>query len=214
MKNCIITISREYGAGGHSIGKRVAEELGIPFYDRDIVKKTAEASGYSAELVETEGEDISRTDSILRGIVASSVFYSDSQDVIHDVQQAIILRFAQEGPCVILGRCADEIIRKAGIDGLHVFIYADDVHRAMRVSEMLGRSNATEIQRLMSRKDASRHAYYNRYTGKKWGDGRNYHITLDSGVLGYDLCVKLIVAATSELGSREESAPVRTKKAK
>ena len=206
MKNCIITISREYGAGGHSIGKRVAEELGIPFYDRDIVKQTAEASGYSSELVEMEGEDISRTDSIIRGIVASSVFYSDSQDVIHDVQQAIILRFAKEGPCVILGRCADEALRKARIDALHVFIYADEVHRAMRVSEMLGRTNATEIQRLMSRKDASRHAYYNRYTGKKWGDGRNYHMTLDSGVLGYDLCVQLIKQAASTLGSRQEKA--------
>ena len=195
MKKYIVTISREYGAGGHSIGKRVAEELGIPIYDKDIVKQTAEASGYSPELVETEGEDISRTDSIIRGIVASSVFYSDSQDVIHDVQQAIILRFAKAGPCVILGRSADEVVRKAGICGLHVFIHADDVHRAIRVSEMLGRSNATEIQRLMSRKDASRHAYYNRYTGKKWGDGRNYDITLDSGTLGYDACVKLIADA-------------------
>ena len=197
--NRIITISREYGAGGHSVGKRVAEELGIPFYDRDIVTKTAEASGYPRDLVEREGEDISRTDSIIRGIVASSVFYSDSQDAIHDVQEAIILRFAQEGPCVLLGRCADEVLRKAGLDGLHVFVYADDVHRAVRVSEMLGTTNATEIQRLMSRKDASRHAYYNRYTGKRWGDGRNYDLTLNSGVLGYDLCVKLIVTAAKEL---------------
>ncbi|MBR3569803.1 MAG: cytidylate kinase-like family protein [Oscillibacter sp.] len=208
MKKYIVTISREYGAGGHSIGKRVAEELGIPIYDKDIVKQTAEASGYSPELVESEGEDISRTDSIIRGIVASSVFYSDSQDVIHDVQQAIILKFAQAGPCVIVGRCADEVLRKAGIDGLHVFIYADEERRAVRVGEMLGSSNATEIRRLMSRKDASRHAYYNRYAGKKWGDGRNYHMTLDSGVLGYDLCVKLIVDAAKAL----DAAPAQVKK--
>ena len=202
MQNCIITISREYGAGGHSIGQRVAEELGIPFYDRDIVKETAEASGYSPELIESEGEDISRTNSILRGMVASSVFYSDSQDVIHDVQQAIILQLAHEGSCVILGRCADEIIRKAGLDALHVFIWADDVHRAMRVSQLLGTSNATEIQRAMARKDASRHAYYSRYAGKKWGDLHNYHLTLDSGALGYDLCVKLIVQTASEFSKR------------
>ena len=196
--NRIVTISREYGAGGHSIGRRVAETLSIPFYDRDIVTQTAEASGYPRELVEKEGEDITRTESILRGIVASSVFYSDSQDVIHDVQKAVILRFAQEGPCVILGRCADEVVRRAGLPGLHVFIHADDVHRAVRVSEMLGNTNATEIQRLMSRKDASRHAYYNRYTGKKWGDGRNYDMTLDSGSLGYDLCVRLIADAAAQ----------------
>lgn len=197
--NRIITISREYGAGGHSVGERVAKELGIPFYDRDIVTRTVEASGYPRELVEKEGEDLTRSESILRGLVASSVFYNDSQDAIHDIQQAVILRFAQEGPCVILGRCADEVLRKAGIDGFHVFIYADDVHRAIRVSELVDSTNATEIQRLMSRKDASRHAYYNRYTGKKWGDGRNYDITLNSGVLGYDLCVKLIVEAVREL---------------
>ena len=193
--NRIITISREYGAGGHSIGKRVAEELKIPFYDRDIVTQTAEASGYSRDLVEREGEEITRSESILRGIVASSVFYSDSQDVIHDVQRAIILRFAKEGPCVILGRCGGEIIKKAGMPRLNVFIYADDVHRAVRVGEMLESTDATEIQRLMSRKDYSRHAYYNRYTGKRWDDCRNYDMTLDSGALGYDLCVQLITAA-------------------
>ena len=193
--NRIITISREYGAGGHSIGSRVAKELGIPLYDRDIVTQTAQASGYTTEQVEKEGEEITRTDSILRGIVASSIFYSDSQDAIHDVQQAIILRYAKEGPCVIIGRCADEVIRKAELDGLHVFIHADDVHRAVRVSEMLNNTNASEIQRLMSRKDNSRHAYYNRYTGKKWGDYRNYDLIVDSGSLGYDLCVKLIVEA-------------------
>ena len=194
--NKIITISREYGAGGHSIGKGVAEALGIPFYDRDIVRETAKASGFDPELIEDEGEDISKTDSILKSICsASSTYYRDTQEAIHDVQKAIILRFAQAGPCVILGRCADEILREVGIESINVFIHADDVHRAVRVSEMTGSTNATEIQRLMAKKDASRHNYYNHYTGKKWGDSHNYHMTLDSGALGYDTCVKLIVAA-------------------
>ena len=194
--NKIITISREYGAGGHSIGKGVAEALGIPFYDRDIVRETAKASGFDPELIEDEGEDISKTDSILKSICsASSTYYRDTQEAIHDVQRVIILRFAQAGPCVILGRCADEILREVGIESINVFIHADDVHRAVRVSEMTGSTNATEIQRLMAKKDASRHNYYNHYTGKKWGDSHNYHMTLDSGALGYDTCVKLIVAA-------------------
>ena len=194
--NKIITISREYGAGGHSIGKQVAEALKIPFYDRDIVRETAKASGFEIDLVEDEGEDISKTGSILKSICAvSSSNYRDTQDAIHDVQQAIILRFAQEGPCVILGRCANVVLQEAGIDCINVFIHADDVHRAVRVSEMTGSTNATEIQKLMAKKDASRHNYYNHYTGKKWGDSRNYHMTLDSGALGYDTCVKLIVAA-------------------
>lgn len=196
--NKIITISREYGAGGHSIGQQVAQELGIPFYDRDIVRETAKASGFELDLVESEGEDVSKATSIFKSICAiSSSNYLDTQDTIHDVQQAIILRLAQEGPCVILGRCADEILRCAGVDSINVFIHADDVHRAVRVSEMTGSTNATEIQKLMAKKDASRHNYYNHYTGKKWGDSHNYHLTLDSGALGYDLCVKLIVAAAT-----------------
>ncbi len=191
--NKIITISREYGAGGHTIGKAVAEALGVPFYDRDIVRETAKASGFDTELIESEGEDISKTDSILKSICSvSSTYYRDTQEAIHDVQRAIILRFAQEGPCVILGRCADEILREAGIESINVFIHADDVHRAVRVSELIGSTNATEIQRVMAKKDGSRHTYYNRYTGKKWGDSKNYHLTLDSGMLGCDLCVKLI----------------------
>ena len=191
--NKIITISREYGAGGHSIGKGVAEALGIPFYDRDIVRETAKASGFDPELIEDEGEDISKTDSILKSICsASSTSYRDTQEAIHDVQKAIILRFAQAGPCVILGRCADEILREVGIESINVFIHADDVHRAVRVSELIGSTNATEIQRMMAKKDSSRRNYYEHYTHKKWGDSHNYDLTLDSGALGYDLCVKLI----------------------
>ena len=192
----IITISREFGAGGHTIGKRVAQELGIEFYDRDIVRETAKASGFDPELIENEGADVSRTDSIFKSICSvSSLQFHDTQEVIHDVQQSIILRLAQRGSCVILGRCADEILREAGIDSLNVFIHADDIHRAVRASEILGTTNATEIQKLMAKKDNSRHTYYSHYTGKRWGDSHNYHLTLDSGILGYDLCVKLIVEA-------------------
>jgi hypothetical protein len=94
----VITISREYGAGGHSIGTRVAQELGIPFYDRDIVQETVKASGFELDLVEQEGEDISKAASIFKSICAiTSSNYQDPQDAIHDVQQAVILRFAQDG---------------------------------------------------------------------------------------------------------------------
>lgn len=192
----VITISREYGAGGHSIGQRVAQELGIPFYDRDIVQETVKASGFELDLVEQEGEEISKATSIFKSICAiTSSNYQDPQDAIHDVQQAVVLRFAQEGPCVILGRCADDTLQKAGVDCLNVFIHADDVSRAMRVSEMTGSKNAAEIRKLMAKKDDSRHTYYHRYTGKTWGNSQNYHMTLDSGALGYDLCVKLICEA-------------------
>lgn len=193
----VITISREYGAGGHSIGTKVAEQLGIPFYDKDIVKETAKASGFDPDLIREEEEEISKTGAILKNICASSVYFHDTQDTIHDVQKAVIQHFAQEGPCVILGRCADAILQEAGVECINVFIHADDVHRALRVSEMTGNTNATELKKQIAKKDASRHNYYNRYTGKKWGDSHNYHMTLDSGLLGYDLCVKMIVEAAN-----------------
>lgn len=191
----VITISREYGAGGHTIGKRVAEELGIEIYDRDIVRETVKASGFEAEIVEHEEEDVSKTSAFLKSLCASSVHYHDPQEVIHDVQRAVILQFAKEGPCVILGRCADELLRDSGVETLNVFIHADDLHRAVRISELTGVTNATELQKMMTKKDSSRRNYYAHYTGKKWGDSHNYDLTLDSGKLGVDLCVKLIVEA-------------------
>ena len=197
--NKVITISREYGAGGHSIGKRVAEELGIEIYDKDIVRETVKASGFDMEMVQQEEEDVSRSSYFLKTLVSGSVHYHDPQDAIHDVQRAVILKFAQAGPCVILGRCADEILRDSGVETLNVFIHADDLHRGVRISEMTGITNATELQKIMAKKDASRHNYYTHYTGKKWGDSHNYDLTLDSGALGIDLCVKLIVEAAKTM---------------
>ena len=180
--NKVITISREYGAGGHSIGTKVAEALGIPFYDRDIVRATAEESGFEKKLIEKEEEDRSTTDDIWKKISSiSSSYFNDSQDAIHEIQKAIIIKMAQQGPCVILGRCADEL------------------HRGVRVTELTGTKNATEIQKMLAKRDNARHKYYNHYTGQKWGDSHNYDMTLDSGKLGYDLCVKLIVEAASEI---------------
>lgn len=192
----IITISREYGAGGHSIAKKVAEELGIEIYDKDIVKETVKNSGLEKQLVEKEQEERTVMDSILRTISSySGSYYNDTQDEIHEIQRAIILKMARKGPCIIIGRCADVILREAGIECLNVFIYADELHCALRVSEMNDTKNATEIQKIMAKKNGSRESYYHHYTGRKWGDAHNYDLTMNSGVLGYDLCARMIVEA-------------------
>ena len=193
--NKVITISREYGAGGHTIGKRVAQELGIEIYDKDIVRETVRASGFETEVVQEEEEDVSKASTFLKSLCSSSVHYRDPQEVIHEVQTAVILQFAKKGPCVILGRCADDILGESDMDVLNVFIHADDLHRAVRISEMTGITNATELQKLMAKKDSSRRNYYEHYTHKKWGDSHNYDLTLDSGKLGVDLCVQMIVEA-------------------
>ncbi len=197
--NKVITISREYGAGGHTIGKQVAQELGIELYDRDIVRETVQASGYDTETVQQEEEEVSKTSAFLKSILSNSAYYPNTQDAIHDVQQAVILRYAQQGPCVILGRCADEILRTSGIPCLNVFIHASEIHRAERMRKETGITDTTELQRLIVRKDHLRRNYYNHYTGKQWGDSHNYHLTLDSGVLGDELCVQMIVAAARSM---------------
>lgn len=197
--NKVITISRDYGSGGHSIGRRVAQELGIEIYDKDIVRETVRASGFDLELVLREEEEISKGTSFLKSILANSAHYPDTQEAIHDVQKAVILQFARKGPCVILGRCADVILREAGIDAFNVFIYADDIHRAARVAELTGITDPSELQKAIAKKDSSRRNYYTHYTGQKWGDSRNYNLSLDSGTLGADLCVKLIVDAVNSM---------------
>lgn len=192
----IITLSREYGAGGHSIGRKVAEQLGIEFYDKDILKETARISGIAPELLAGAEEEIRIRDSFLKAITPMT--YTDEKDSLYNIHRAVILSIAKKGPCVILGRCADVILEQEGIESLDVFIYADDVHRAIRVGEMMNSTNASEIQHCMRKHDKARHTYYKYYTGKSWGDCHNYDISLDSGMLGYDTCVKLICEAAKK----------------
>ncbi len=189
----IITISREYGAGGHSIGQSVAEELGIEFYDRDIIKATVAESGLEMPEVERVEEEITRTGILLRMIAPAA--YVDQQDTIRSIEQHVIVELAMKGSCVILGRCADEIMAKANIPSLNVFLYASDIHRAARIGKLINSTNPTEIQKKMQKTDAARRTYYEQFTGKHWGDSRNYTLSLDTGFLGYDTCVHLICEA-------------------
>ncbi|MER2236177.1 MAG: cytidylate kinase-like family protein [Candidatus Limivicinus sp.] len=189
----IITISREYGSGGHTIGKAVAKELGIEIYDRDIIKAAVSESGLDRAEVEKAEEEITRSGMFLRMI--SPAAYVDQPYYIHSIEQRIILEFAMKGPCVILGRCADDTLEKAGIPSLNVFLHASDIHRAVRIGEMINSTDPSEIQKKMKRTDSARRAYYEQFTGKQWGDSHNYTLCLDSGVLGYDTCVKIICEA-------------------
>ncbi len=196
----VITLSREYGAGGHSIGKKVAAALNIPFYDKDIIRNAAKASGIDMSLIEEEGEEISKFETLMTAISnISSGYYNDSHEKLVEIQKAVITNFAKQEPCVILGRCADDILGKAGIDSINVFIYADELHRARRVSELIGTDDLAAVKKAMLKKDAARHNYYNHFTGKRWGDCRNYHICLDSGLLGYDKCAEIITGIAKDL---------------
>ncbi len=195
----IITISREYGAGGQPIARRVARELGIEIYDRDIIRHAVKNSGLDAVTVEREEEEISRGDAILRMITPAS--YVDRRETIHDIERRFILMMASKGDCVILGRCADYILDEADIESLNVFLFADELHRAARVSKLINSDNPTDIQRAMRRTDAARRSYYQEFTPRKWGECSNYNLALDTGLLGYETCVKLICDAARGLHS-------------
>ena len=193
----IITLCREYGAGGHSIGQRVASELGIEFYDKDIIRSSAEALGIDPAQLEAEEEEISRSEAFLRTITPMSY---ERKDAFYDAESDAILKLAAQGPCLILGRCADAVLRAAGVPSLNVFLFADEEHRAKRVGELVHSDSAAEIQRVMKKTDQARRSYYTHYTGKTWGDHRNFHLSLDSGILGYDACVRIICEAAKSEG--------------
>ena len=200
--NTIITISREYGAGGHSIGKRVAQELGIELYDKDIIRNAVKDSGLDASVIEHEEEEISRADAILRMITPAA--YVDRRETIHEIEKKFMLMLAHKGDCVILGRCADALLNEADVECLNVFIYANDIHRAVRVSQLIGSTNPTEIQRAMKKTDAARRSYYQEFTTRKWGDCSNYNLSLDTGLLGYETTVKIICDAARGLHSSDD----------
>ena len=192
----VITINRDVGAGGHTVGQRVAKELGIEFYDKDIIKAAVKESGMDEDEVTQVEEEISRTGRFLRMI--SPAAYVDQHYSVHSIEQRFIIEMAMKEPCVILGRCADDILEKAGIPSLNVFLHASTIHRAARVSELIGSTDPSEVQKKMQKLEAARRVYYEQFTGKKWGDSRNYTLCLDTGFLGFDMSVQMIVEAAKK----------------
>lgn len=188
MKNRIITISREFGSGGRTIGRQAAEKLGIPCYDAELIQKLAEESGFSESYVKEAGEYTPH--SFLSFAFSNRAQGPTNEDVLWDLQYKVITELAEKGPCVIVGRCADYILRDKA-DCLKVFIHADMAFRAERIVKVYGEREQPPEQRLRD-KDKRRAAYHRFYTDMKWGHAQNYHITLNSGVLGIDRCAEII----------------------
>lgn len=188
MKNRVITISREFGSGGRTIGKAVADELGIPCYDNEILQEIAQKSGFSEAYIKEAGEYAPG------GFLASAFSHPASgpnnTDYLWKMQYQLITELAQQGNCVIVGRCADYILRDKA-DCLRVFIHADMSFRAERIVNVYGEGEKSPEQRLRD-KDKRRAAYHRFYTDMKWGHAQNYDITLNSGTLGIQQCVHII----------------------
>lgn len=188
MKNRIITISREFGSGGRTIGKKVAEQLRIPCYDSELIQKIAQESGFTESYVRNADE--SASSGFLGSAFSSRTFGPTNEDYLWSIQQKVILDLAEKGPCVIVGRCADYILRDKA-DCLTVFIHASLAYRAERIVNVYGEREASPEQRIKE-KDKRRATYHRFYTNMKWGYAKNYHISLDSGVLGIEKCVDIL----------------------
>ncbi len=190
--NRIITISREFGSGGRTIGKQVAERLGIPCYDQELIEKIAEKSGLAEDFIAERGEYTLRGGWLANAFADRSLNGLSVQDYLWTIQRKTILELAEQGPCVIVGRCADFIL-DGKADLLKVFIHAGIEIRAKRIVEKYGESSEAPEKRLRD-KDIRRSAYYHFYTDVEWGIAKNYDIALDSGTLGLERCVDIIAS--------------------
>lgn len=186
----IITITREFGSGGRTIAKKLAEKLGYAYYDYEIVQQIAQESGFAKEYIEENGEDASSTSTF--GFIWNNYGYNLS-DELYIAQRNVICELADKGNCVIVGRCSDYILRDRK-DVLNVFIHADFEYRKNRVVSVYGQNEFAPDKRIKD-KDKRRIAYYKYYTDRKWADAKNYQLCLDSGVLGIDKCVEIIESA-------------------
>ena len=185
MSNRIITISRQFGSGGRTIGKKVAEKLGIPCYDRELIAELAKDSGFAESYIERDSEYIHSS-----WFSSFSAGYVSPQDTLWFSQCKLIRQLAEKESCVIVGRCADYILKDKA-DCLNVFIHADPEFRAKRIVEVYNDVDVPPMRRIKE-KDKSRAAYYLHYTDITWGDVENYDVALDSARLGINKCVDII----------------------
>lgn len=188
MKQGIITISREFGSGGRTIGQAVAQKLGIPCYDAELITEMAKQSGFAEDYVREAGEYA--PGGLLNSVFTSRAGGPTNEDILWQIQCNIVAQLAKKGPCVIVGRCGDYILRDRP-DVLKVFVHADMAFRAKRIVEVYGQREESPEQRLKD-KDKRRSTYYLFYTGRKWGQLDTYDLMLNSGVLGIEKCTELI----------------------
>lgn len=189
MKN-IITISREFGSGGRSIAKEVAKKLGYEYFDVEMMERIAQMKGLEPEVTEKEEEFSVRKSLFGYSFMGRSGKETSMENYLWNKQRDMILELAEKGNCVIVGRCADYILRDKE-NALHVFVHADMDYRAKRIVQLYGETNEAPEKRLAD-KDKMRKANYEYRTDREWGLAQNYDLTLNSGKLGQERCVDII----------------------
>ena len=201
MEKKIITISREFGSGGRTVGRMVAEKLGIPFYDKELVDQIALESGFAPKYIEEHGEHAPSKSLFSYAFAPQGVpgvmNGLSTADFLWSIQCNVILQLADKGPCVIVGRNADYILKDRQ-DALHAYIFADIAFRADRIVRLYGESEKSPEARLQE-KDKRRRLNYQHYTGRTWGASQNYDICLDTGVIGVERCADILVNLVKDL---------------
>lgn len=184
----VVTIGREFGSGGHLIGEKIAQRLGVPFYDSQLITLVAEESGLTPESVAKREEKM--TNSFLYDLVMQNYAYTEDMapaDALFQVQSKVIHNLASTESCVIVGRCAGQVLSDDP-NCFRIFVHADKQDRLKRIVEEYGVSSVDAPEELQ-KKDAQRANHYKRYTGLNWGQADDYHISIDSSLLGLDATV-------------------------
>lgn len=202
----IITIARQYGSGGREIGERLAQLLGIPIYDKEIINKAAE-NGDIDEKAAKRVDEVAANSLLYTLAMGSNTFGATAHfgykmplnDKLFILQSDVIRELAKaDGSCIIIGRCADYILRET--KGLfRIFVYGDLEHRQKRVAERHPELKSSQIIDVINKTDKRRASYYNFYTGNKWGKYDNYDIAVNSSTLGIEGTAKLLADAINSL---------------
>lgn len=189
----IITISREFGSGGKEIGRRLAKRLGIPFYDKELITMAAADIDIEEHIFERyENAFLEKKET--KYSVFSAIYEVPMSDQIFIAQSRVIHRLAEHGSCVIVGRCADMVLKDEQC--LNLFFYSSFKKRVQRLMnlENLSESETKQMEKKVREIDQKRRDYYQYYTGNEWGKPQNYHLCLDSHKAGMDACMDAALA--------------------
>ena len=191
MAKRIITISREFGSGGRFIGEEVAKKLGIAYYDKDMIGQIAEESGFSPEYIQENAELSPKKGLFAYAFSGRDITGKSVEDMVYEAQRRIIMEIAEQESSVIVGRNADFILKDRK-DVLNVFIHGDMPEKVQRICRLYNVTEADAVK-MIKDTDKRRRTNYNFYTEQKWGMADNYTLSLNSSVLGYDMCQKIIM---------------------
>ena len=197
-KKIVITIAREYGSGGRTIGEMLANELGIHFYDKELAKLASEDSGINEALFNTNDEKVkaSKLMQLLRPhnseLITPDSDEFTSEDNLFNLQAKVIRQLAERESCVIMGRCADYVLEDYD-NVLSVFVHAPHDFKMEQAGLKIS-LKGKELERFIEKTDRQRAGYYKYHTGREWTDARNYDLCLNSAKLGFDKCVEEIIS--------------------